>query len=50
MGTQQTTSFPQAVNKAFTVTWYLLEPIMCYLIFPPSHFTVKIKKQLGEKK
>lgn len=33
MEIQQATSLPQAVNKAFTVTWYLLEPIVHNLIF-----------------
>lgn len=32
MEIQQVTSLPQAINKAFTVTWYLLEPILRNLI------------------
>lgn len=35
MESQQVTSLPQAINKAFTVSWHLLEPIVHNLIFFP---------------
>lgn len=35
MEIQQVTSLPQAINKAFTVSWHLLEPIVHNLIFLP---------------
>lgn len=41
---------PQAVNKAFTVTWYLLEPIVCYLISPPISFHSVNKETTWKKK
>lgn len=51
MEIQQTTSLPQAVNKAFTVTWYLLEPIVCYLISPPHLISqCKQRNNLEKKK
>lgn len=50
MEIQQTTSLPQAVNKAFTVTWYLLEPIVCYLISPPISFHSVNKETTWKKK
>lgn len=50
MEIQQTTSLPQAVNKAFTVTWYLLEPIVCYLIPPPPVSFHSVNKETTWKK
>lgn len=49
MEIQQVTSLPQAINKAFTVSWHLLEPIVHNLIFPPFSFH-SVNKETTYKK